>query len=246
MSPPRLLAVAHGSRDPRSPAWIRQLVATVVAQRPGLVADVAFLELTPPLLPDVLDDLDAAGEHDPVVVPLLLTAAYHSGTDLPRTVAAARRRHPRLSARTAEVLGPHPLLINGLERRLREIGVRPGDPEVAVVLAAAGSSDPAAIATIEGLARDWAVAGWWAVEPAYASATGPTVDQTIAALRARGAPRVVVAPYFLAPGRLPDRVVAAAAGADGCAAPLGAAPEVARLVLTRYDEAVALDRSLIT
>ena len=51
--------------------------------------------------------------------------------------------------------------------------------------------------------------------------------------------RVAVAPYLLAPGFLPDRIGAdaAAAGADLVAAPLGDAPEVARVVLERYDAA---------
>ena len=42
--------------------------------------------------------------------------------------------------------------------------------EVGVVLAAAGSSDPAANATIARLAAQWqAGTGWFAVRPAYAS-----------------------------------------------------------------------------
>jgi sirohydrochlorin ferrochelatase len=237
--PPTLLAVAHGSRDLRSPASIRELVSAIASERPDLRTEVAFLELSDPLLPTVLDDLVAAGDHEPVVVPLLLTTAYHSGTDLPGVLAAARRKHPQLRPHVAEVLGPDPLLLAALERRLREIDVWPGDPNVAVVLATAGSSDPAAKGTIEALALNWATAGWWAVEPAYASASEPTVAEAIASLRTRGAPRIVVAPYFLAPGQLLDRVVAAAEAADAYAAPLGAAPELARLVLTRYDEALA-------
>jgi sirohydrochlorin ferrochelatase len=237
--PPTLLAVAHGSRDPRSAASVRELVSAVAAERPGLPTEVAFLELSDPLLPAVLDDLVDAGDHEPLVVPLLLTAAYHSGTDLPGVLAAVRRQHPELRPRVAEVLGPDQLLLAALERRLREVDVRPGDPDVAVILAAAGSSDPSATGTIEQLARSWATAGWWAVEPAYASASEPTVQRAIAALRARGAPRIVVAPYFLAPGQLLDRVAAAAESADACATPLGAAAEVVRLVLTRYDEALS-------
>lgn len=50
-----------------------------------------------------------------------------------------------------------------------------------------------------------------------------------------------MAPYVLAPGRLPDRIArgAAEAGADVIAGVLGPAPEVARVLLRRYDEAAA-------
>ncbi|OSC55190.1 cobalamin biosynthesis protein CbiX, partial [Streptomyces sp. BF-3] len=45
--------------------------------------------------------------------------------------------------------------------------------------------------------------------------------------------------YVIAPGRLPDRIAAGAeaAGADVLADVLGPAPELARLLLHRFDEA---------
>jgi sirohydrochlorin ferrochelatase len=58
----------------------------------------------------------------------------------------------------------------------------------------------------------------------------------VAKLRREGARRVAVASYFLAPGFLPDRVRAAAHGADVVTDVLGDAPEVAKLVLCRYAE----------
>jgi sirohydrochlorin ferrochelatase len=106
-----------------------------------------------------------------------------------------------------------------------------------VVLAAAGSSDPAANATIAELAARWArELGWRAVLPAYASAAGPRPADCVRALRDGGAERVVVASYLLAPGYFADKIRDAAlgAGADAVSAALGAAPEVADVVLDRY------------
>src|SRR6202030_2247536 len=86
-----------------------------------------------------------------VVVPLLLTAAYHSKADIPAQLAAAAAARPGLDVVCAGTLGPHPLLLAALERRLREAGAAAGDAvaraRTGVVLAAAGSSDPAANAT---------------------------------------------------------------------------------------------------
>ncbi|MFD0903419.1 sirohydrochlorin chelatase, partial [Actinomadura sediminis] len=68
--------------------------------------------------------------------------------------------------------------------------------------------------------------------------------EAVTTLRASGVPRVVVASYFLAPGYFTDKVrdAALAAGADAVSPPLGAAPEVAELVVRRYDEALLAAR----
>ena len=87
------------------------------------------------------------------------------------------------------------------------------------------------------LAAAWRAKGWWAVEPAYASAAPPTVADAVASLRRSGAPRVVAATYLLFPGLFADQV--AAAGAELTSAPLSDAPELVTLVLRRFDETVA-------
>jgi sirohydrochlorin ferrochelatase len=227
MSAPPLIAVAHGSRDTAAAAAAYALVAHVRRLRPELIATCCFLEHSQPGLTTAI----AAVGTGAVVVPLLLTAAFHSATDLPTQLAAADP-----TAVQADVLGPHPLLLAGLERRLAEVGVTAGDPGTGVVFAAAGSADPAAQQTIHELAATWASRGWWAVEAAFASAAAPSVEEAVAALRSRGAPRVAVASYLLGPGQFADRL--GAAGADVTSAPLSDTPEVAELVLERYDAAL--------
>jgi sirohydrochlorin ferrochelatase len=46
MTAPALVALAHGSRDPRSAQTIKALVAEVRAMRPDLRVEPAFLELS--------------------------------------------------------------------------------------------------------------------------------------------------------------------------------------------------------
>jgi sirohydrochlorin ferrochelatase len=226
VSAPALVAAAHGSQDPAAAGSVAALLAEVRRQRPGLEVVGAFLDHSPPSLPAVLAALDGPA----VVVPLLLTAAYHSTVDVPAQLRAAGR-----AVVQADVLGPHPLLRSALERRLREAGVTVGDPGTAVVLAAAGSTEPSATATVEAEGRAWAAEGWWGVRPAFVSAARPTPAEAVAALRGAGAPRVAVASYLLSPGRFADQL--AAAGADVVSAPLGDAPEVAAVALERYDAA---------
>ncbi|WP_326590556.1 sirohydrochlorin chelatase [Streptomyces brevispora] len=240
MTAPVLLVIAHGSRDPRHAATVRALTARVRALRPGLRVETGFLDFNAPSVPRVLERLDAEEAGAVVALPLLLTRAFHAKSDIPAVLREARSRLPRLRVRQAEVLGPSPLLNSALERRLREAGVRPGDKGLTgLVLASAGSTDPEAIAVIAEIARELRHTGWCSVRPAFASAPLPRTEDAVRALRADGVRRVAVAPYVIAPGRLPDRIAAGAAeaGADVLAGVLGPSPELARLLLDRYDEA---------
>ncbi|MET9963620.1 sirohydrochlorin chelatase [Streptomyces sp. NPDC006326] len=246
---PVLLVIAHGSRDPRHAATVHALTRRARALRPGLRVETAFLDFNAPRVDQVLSALYAEGVRDVVALPLLLTRAFHAKADIPAVLSQATTRLPGLSVRLAEVLGPSPLLTQALERRLREAGLDPADRAgTGVVLASAGSSDPEAIAVIAEIAREWRHTGWCAVRPAFASAALPRTEDAVRALRAEGVRRVVVAPYVIAPGRLPDRITAGAeaAGADLVAGVLGAAPELARLLLHRYDAAACAPARLRT
>jgi sirohydrochlorin ferrochelatase len=245
--PPPLLAIAHGSRDPAAAATVQQLLDRVRDRAghkgfDGLPVVTAYLDHSPPSPAQALAALAGRGARTVVVLPLLLTAAYHALTDIPALLRAAAAALPGLRIRYGDTLGPDLLLIGALERRLAQAGVQIGDPGTAVVLAAAGSSDPGASAVISRLAADWqALRRWHAVVPAYASAARPTPAEAVAALAAGDALQVVVASYLLAPGLFADQVrdESAAAGATAVSGALGAAPELADLVLKRYAAAVA-------
>lgn len=255
---PVLLAVAHGSRSPAAAAVHNALVSRIRRADPAVEVVLSYVDHTAPSVTSALTDLSQAGRAA-VVVPLLLSAAAHARGDIPAAIRAARgpvapqrgdasgvgvlagRSPSRFTY--ARVLGPHPLLLRALDRRLAEVGV-PG--HAAVVLAAAGSADPDANAEVVKTARllwEWrrgANPGTSVgpVEAAFASATEPDVATTVARLRHLGHDTIAVASYFLAPGRLPDAVAASAAGLS-VTAPLADSDEVAALVLARYTEAVA-------
>ncbi|MFF0787763.1 sirohydrochlorin chelatase [Streptomyces spiralis] len=233
---PALVLVAHGSRDPRALSTVRALMDRVRELRPRLSVRLGHIELNEPLLPDTLAGL---GDADAVLVPLLLSPGYHVKQDIPQMAAAAPAR-----ARVAAPLGPHPLLVETLYARLVEAGW-PGrtgtDDDLrrtgAVVLAAAGSRDPDSAAGTRRTARLLADRLGVPVLPAYASAARPTVPAALRALAARGRHRVAVASCFTAPGRFATRCAEAAPWI--ASAPLGDHPVMARLVLHRYDRALA-------
>ena len=236
-----ILLVAHGSANPRAAATTRALARAVAAARPGLDVRVSFLEHRGPRPGEVLRAFEAFGHRSAVVVPVLLTAAYHGQIDLPEVLSVTRAAGLRLEVSLAEVLGPvagavPSGLLAGLVRRLTETGVGYD----AVVLAAAGTRDSAARTTVDLVAaRLGAVLGVPSTV-AYASAAAPTGAAAVAALRSAGARRVAVASYFLACGQLYDTVInsALSGAAVACARPLGSAHEIARLVLSRAATAV--------
>ena len=114
-----LVALAHGSRDRRSAATIKALVSEVRAMRPDLKVEAAFLELSKPDFHTVVDRLVKAGHDEIVVVPLLLTEAYHAKVDVPRAIAEATSRHDDLEIRATAVLGLENVFLEVLDRRLR-------------------------------------------------------------------------------------------------------------------------------
>lgn len=234
--PPALIAVAHGSRDPRSAATITRLVEQVRQQRPDLAVRLSFLDLSTPRLPNVLAAVAGDGHRHAVVVPLLLDRAFHAKVDLPGALAKATGRHPGLRLSVADVLGGDHRLAQAALRRLSEVAGPLDAPELGVVLAAIGSSRPDANVAVLRLASRWARQhGWAGALAAFGTSAEPSVPSAISRLRERGAERIAVASWFLAPGLIPTRVATTAADFQApMAAPLGPDPLVAEVIVDRY------------
>jgi sirohydrochlorin ferrochelatase len=218
MSNPALVAVAHGSRNPAAAEVVRKLARQIGRFAPVLDVRVAFLSHAGPSLPE---QLETAGSGT-VIVPLLLSSGYHLATDIADAASVA-------GARVAAPLGPDQLLLTALTARLAEANVPEGTP---VVLAAAGSSDPAATAEVEEQAGLLAGQLGVPVLAGYASAARPTVREAVARLREQTGRPVAVASYLLAPGHFQDQL--ADCGADWVTEPLGGHPALAGLVIDRY------------
>ena len=125
--------------------------------------------------------------------------------------------------------------------RLAEVGVSPLDDELGVMVVAIGSSNTAANARTAKVASRLAAGTRWA-GAAMAFATRPEASVADAAerLRRRGARRLVIAPWFLAPGLITDGVSTYARdNGIPMAAPLGAHRLVAETVLDRFEQALA-------
>jgi sirohydrochlorin ferrochelatase len=216
----RLLIAAHGTRSPAGSATTAALAAAVAAARPDLHVDLCYLDVASPSLAEALD----GGAVPTVVVPALLSTGYHVQQDIPAAAAG------RGDVRVARHLGPHPLLTEALLDRL--VAARGSVAPESTLLVGAGSSRPDAAAELDAAARLLA-------EQLGRPVAVATVDADLRAELDRLDEPREVATYLLAEGRFTETITAAAAGRATVAAPLGAHPAVVRLVLARYDEAIA-------
>jgi sirohydrochlorin ferrochelatase len=200
---PALIGCAHGTRSPAGRRAVGALIAEVRSARPGLVVRAAFVDVHPPAVADVVDAVTGPTARA-VVVPLLLSTGYHVGVD----IAAAVAGRP--------ALGPDRRLVDVLLDRLRAADLSADD---AVVIAAAGSSDPRAAIDVAGIAGSVQRHHPGPVTVGYCAGTTPRVPDAVAAARsADPGRRVLVAAYLLAPGFFHDRLQQA--GADAVTAPL--------------------------
>jgi sirohydrochlorin ferrochelatase len=226
-----LVLTAHGSADPRSAQSAHEVADTIRRMRRDVDVRVAFCEQNFPNLRDVL----AATGRNAVVVPLLLADAYHARVDIPALIAESG-----VGARQADVLGEDDRLIAVLRQRLTHAGVSALDADVGVLVTAVGSSRPQANSRTAMVAEYLAQHTRWTATTAFATGPRPTLAEAADVLRSRGASRLVIAPWFLAHGRITDRI-AEFARAQGIpmAAPLGPHRLVADTVLDRFDQALA-------
>ena len=178
-----------------------------------------------------------AGYDEIVVVPLLLTEAYHAKVDVPAAIAAASApSHEGLQIRATPILGLEARFLEVLDVRLREALKAPG-----CASSTRSCSLPPAPATRSPTRRS---PGWPALGLAAQAARHRGVRLGLSPGHRRGGPRlpqegrrhIAVASLFLAPGFLPDRAaeLALEAGAVAVSEPLGAHPEIARTMLARY------------
>lgn len=228
-----LLLTAHGSVDPRSAANAGAIMDQVAGIRPSLDVRVAYCEHSSPGLVDILNECSGKT----VVVPLLLTNAYHARIDIPRQIASCGANH---RVRQANVLGEDDRLVSVLRQRVTQLGFSLLDDKLGVLVAAIGSADPAANARTTTVAAKLATGTRWAAATtAFITGSQSPLPEAVNQLRRKGARRMVIAAWFLAPGQLPDRVQRFA-NQTGIAmtAPLGAHPLVAETVLDRFEQAV--------
>ncbi len=98
----------HSSRDPLWRQPIDAVAARIRMLDPQAQVSCAFLELTEPDLPTVLDEMVAAGATQVTIVPMFLGLGRHAREDLPRLTAELPQRYPGVSFSILAAVGDDP------------------------------------------------------------------------------------------------------------------------------------------
>ena len=223
-----IILLAHGSPDPRHARGVEALARRVRAAAQGRGVHEAYLDHHGPTPSDAAEQ---AGHG--VVVPVLLTPAYHARVDVPAAVDAMNAVGGPFAASAA--LGPHPLLLRAAAALLARAGV-PARRSTAVVLCAAGSSDSAAVASVGETLEAHGTPGDWGPWRVAALDGGSSLPDVLAGLRGQ-AEEVVAVAFMVAEGVLRDRMAehCAAAGVRLVPGALGDTEAAAVLVVERAD-----------
>lgn len=257
---PRLVLVAHGTRDPEGQKTIGRLVEAVRARLPEVDVALAWVDVIGPEPSEILADGVPS-----VLVPAFLGHGYHVGHDLPE----AMRTAPGPVVVT-EHLGVVDEVVEALADRLREAGWKapgpgPGPAEQnrpsgrgrAVVLAGAGSSSDRAVAEARSVGAALAQRLGVTVIPGFAVTAEPSVPDAVRQASTEG-DDVAISTYLLAPGFFADRVRMQSVDADETGVPasegpasgdrsplvvsnpIGVHPAIVDLLVRRYREAPRL------
>ncbi|GGY54985.1 hypothetical protein GCM10010326_56830 [Streptomyces xanthochromogenes] len=263
---PALVLAVPGTPGPAVRSLAEEVISIARSELPGLHARIGYLDSTEaeaaeyPTLDAVLahtaaertarvEQARAAGREaaEPegpaaVVVPLL------AGPD---SALIRRIRQAVMDSRAAadltDVLGPHPLLAEGLHVRLSEAGLARADrarlftvatAADGIILATVGGEEAVQAAGITGML----LAARLAV-PVMAAALDQegAIAAMAAQLRGSGSAQLAVAPYLIGP-EVADGLLDAAAKEAECsvAEALGAYPAIGKLVLSQYAAALGI------
>ena len=260
---PALVLAVPGAPSPATRSLAEEVVSIARSELPGLDARIGYLDGDDAEFPTLQSVLTHAAQERTaryeqalaagadvkqpegpvaVVVPLL------AGPDnaLLRQVRQAVMES-RIAAELTDVLGPHPLLAEGLHVRLSEAGLARADrarlftvatAADGIILASVGGDEAVQAAGITGML----LAARLAV-PVMAAALDQ--DGSIAAiaeqLRASGSQNLALAPYLIGQEIDPGLLEAAAKEA-GCASSdaLGPYPAIGKLALAKYTTALGI------
>lgn len=236
MTAPALIVFAPGPVDASSSRTVREIVRMTRQMRPDLRLDAAFGEGTNTLATAVRA-LTARGAEEIVVVPLLVAPSERADAEVSTAVQAAATAHPQAHLRTSDIIGADASLLPILDERLRSAlkaaKVRELD---ALVIAAAGASDPRVGVAMSRLSRLWSTRHHLPTSIAFADSTPPSTGDAVRDWKRRGKRHVAVGSLFIASGPQASRAADLAREAGACAvsAPLGAHEELSRLIVSRY------------
>lgn len=120
-----LVLIAHGSREEEANADLHYVVEALRQQGRYWPIEAAFLELAQPTIEEAAARCVASGAARVLLLPYFLSAGVHVRRDLTARRQLLATRYPQVEFRLGEPLGRHPLLVQLVAERARQIEERP-------------------------------------------------------------------------------------------------------------------------
>jgi len=204
-----ILLIGHGSREAAGNHEVEQFAERWRARHPQWRIHVCFIEFAEVLVDQGLTEA-ARNARRVIVVPLILNAAGHAKMEIPRSIEAARRRHPQTEFIYTPHLGANDAVLAVLQRRLgtamHELDM-PDPKTTGVILLGRGSSDRMANGEVAKMARWLAeVSEHDLVDIAFTGITHPRLERVVQRQVRLGMTQIVVLPYYLFTGTLMQRI----------------------------------------
>lgn len=114
-----VVVVDHGSRRAESNRRHEAFVAEWKSRSPYSIVEPAHMERAEPSIGDAFAACVAAGATTVVIAPYFLWPGNHWDRDIPALAADAASHHPGVRYLITAPLGPHPLLMDIVEDRIR-------------------------------------------------------------------------------------------------------------------------------
>ena len=116
-----ILLIAHGSRRAEANADLEHVAQNIRQRDDSALVVCSYLELAPPTIEEGGATCVERGATDVVMLPYFLSPGVHVREDLLTARDALAARFPNVAFRLAEPLGRHPLLLDIVEARIREL-----------------------------------------------------------------------------------------------------------------------------
>ncbi|MGG2095229.1 sirohydrochlorin chelatase [Bacillus sp. S13(2024)] len=193
-----IVYIGHGSRLQEGNEQFIHFVQDVIKARSESIQKIGFLELTTPTVQDAITEAILDGATDILIVPILLFAAAHYKRDVPFEIEQVQKRYPHITFSIVPPFSTHPLMIELVIKRIREVTPMQGSK---ILLVGRGSSDSQPIHELQqiGLAVERKIG--MPVSCSFLTKGTPSFTEELNWITA-AAQHVYVMPYLLFTGLL--------------------------------------------
>ena len=121
-----VLLMAHGSRIPEANDAVREIAAMVKEMTRFDIVEVSFREQHLPNIQQGIDTCVDQGAERIILMPYFLYMGAHVREDLPKEMAEAKQRYPRVEFVMGGHLGAHRKLAEIVAERIADTMEKPG------------------------------------------------------------------------------------------------------------------------